>query len=65
MQCTHCKKEVPFKETTLVDKKIHCKPCGKLARRKRAKRQIQARNEAMSSLGLEKVRGALGGVYWE
>ena len=35
-----------------------------LASKKKRKRK-SARDEAMESLGLVKVRGAMGGVYWE
>ena len=31
----------------------------------KARRQRQARDEVMRSLGLVKVRGAMGGTYWE
>lgn len=37
----------------------------KAARRKRINSNRRARNDAMRSLGLVRVRGALGGVYWE
>ena len=33
--------------------------------RERANAARRVRNEAMRSLGLKKVRGALGGTYWE
>lgn len=37
------------------------------AKAKRARRNAnrRARDEVMRSLGLTKVRGAMGGVYWE
>lgn len=34
-------------------------------RREKAKAARKARNELMKSLGLTKVRGAMGGTYWE
>lgn len=34
-------------------------------RRQRAKVQRKAREDVMRSMGLVKVRGSLGGVYWE
>lgn len=34
-------------------------------RRERAKQNRKARESALRSLGLVKVRGAMGGVYWE
>ena len=35
------------------------------AKRARARANRRAREDVLSSLGLVKVRGALGGVYWE
>ena len=35
------------------------------SKKKRKPHRKSARDEAMESLGLVKVRGALGGVYWE
>lgn len=35
------------------------------ARASRARSARKAKDEAMRSLGLVKVRGALGGLYWE
>lgn len=42
----------------------YCEACTekRLAKRRHAAR---AKDDAMRSLGLVKVRGALGGVYWE
>lgn len=45
----------------------HCEdyedlPAESRAKRKRARR---AKDEVMRSLGLVKVRGAMGGTYWE
>ena len=34
-------------------------------RRKRAREARRMRDEAMRALGLRKVRGAMGGTYWE
>lgn len=42
-----------------------CKQCKAYKRRKRARENRKAKDEAMKSLGLTKVRGALGGTYWE
>ena len=36
-----------------------------MVRKEMSKRDRRARNQAMSDLGLTKVRGALGGTYWE
>ena len=45
----------------------HCTDCkcGKKTSRKRANDNRKARDSAMQSLGLVRVRGALGGTYWE
>jgi hypothetical protein len=37
----------------------------RLERLAKQRERRKARDEAMRSLGLVKVRGALGGVYWE
>lgn len=37
----------------------------RIARQKRANANRKARNQAMRDLGLVRVRGNLGGVYWE
>lgn len=35
------------------------------ARNKRVRANRRAMNEAMRSIGMTKVRGAMGGTYWE
>lgn len=35
------------------------------AKRDRRNRERRERNQVMRDLGLKRVRGALGGVYWE
>lgn len=42
-----------------------CKACLAFKRRKRAHEARKAKDAAMRSLGLTKVRGAMGGTYWE
>jgi hypothetical protein len=43
-----------------------CEKCDQKERRtKRARANRRARDAVMRSLGLVKVRGALGGTYWE
>jgi hypothetical protein len=37
----------------------------RMERNRRAKANRRAREDALKSCGLVKVRGALGGVYWE
>jgi uncharacterized Zn finger protein (UPF0148 family) len=42
-----------------------CKRKARQARQARARQARQARESVMRDMGLVKVRGALGGVYWE
>ena len=39
--------------------------CKKYIRNKRAKLAMKMKEQALKDLGLKKVRGALGGIYWE
>jgi hypothetical protein len=41
------------------------KSTNEAAKRARARANRKAREEVMKSLGLVKVKGALGGTYWE
>jgi hypothetical protein len=49
------------------DDDAHSEKCDASLKRKRAKVNLarRMRDDAMRSLGLVKVKGALGGVYWE
>ena len=51
------------------DGENECRQCDgadiKTRRAQRQKMQRKARHEAMLSLGLKRVRGALGGTYYE
>jgi uncharacterized Zn finger protein (UPF0148 family) len=42
-----------------------CPNCEKERKRARARANRKAREYALESCGLVKVRGALGGTYWE
>jgi hypothetical protein len=42
-----------------------CAKCKRFKRNAKARENRKARDEAMRSCGLVKVRGALGGTYWE
>jgi len=42
-----------------------CSKCKAFKRRHRARENRKAKEEAMKSLGLKRVRGALGGTHWE
>ncbi len=55
--CEKCGEEIGTK-----DGENRCQACEKKEKRKN---QRKAREEALRSCGLVKVRGALGGVYWE
>ena len=65
MICSHCKTDISYKKSTIFNKKPHCLPCATGLRRKRRNKQNREKNEALRSLGLKKVKGALGGTYWE
>lgn len=61
--CEKCGEEIGTK-----DGENRCEPCEEaVSRAKRAKASAnrRARAEAMRSLGMVRVRGALGGTYWE
>ncbi len=63
--CEKCGAEIGGK-----DGENRCPSCEELevktkAKRERAKQQRRARDAAMRSCGLVKVRGAMGGTYWE
>jgi DNA-directed RNA polymerase subunit RPC12/RpoP len=59
--CELCGIEIATKDgdnrCTECEHKVHLKA--------KKKAQRKANDDAMRSLGLVKVRGALGGVYWE
>jgi len=42
-----------------------CQHCVKDKNRQRARQQRKDRESILRDLGLVKVRGAMGGVYWE
>lgn len=62
--------EICGEEIATRDGENRCRTCEeheekKAAVRKRANANRRARDAAMRSLGLVKVRGAMGGTYWE
>lgn len=57
--CEKCGEEIATK-----DGDNRCTRCEN-GRRPKAKANRKAREDALRSLGLTKVRGALGGTYWE
>lgn len=59
--CEMCGDEIATK-----DGENRCADCdGKARASAKRKAQRKAREDVMRSLGLVKVRGAMGGVYWE
>lgn len=62
--CENCGKEICTK-----DGENHCPSCDDAdpaeLKRLRRNRQRRERDAALRSIGLVKVRGALGGTYWE
>ena len=62
--------EVCGEEIYTRDGENRCQGCEnmeekKSAKKAQAKANRKAKEDAMRSLGLVKVRGAMGGVYWE
>ena len=57
--CQSCYSEIHTKDGV-----NRCKQCRKLKADER-RRVAKAQREAMESIGLVRVRGALGGVYYE
>ena len=60
--CESCGVEIATR-----DGENRCTVCegGNKPKRTKARSQRKARESVLESLGLVKVRGALGGVYWE
>jgi hypothetical protein len=60
--CETCGEEIATR-----DGDNECAACEDASRRRRAKRRAarRERDATLRSLGLTKVRGALGGTYWE
>jgi len=60
--CKTCGEEIYTK-----DGDNECRTCEDAGQKKRSRRKQQRldQDEVMRDLGLTKVRGALGGMYWE
>ena len=58
--CEKCGDEIATK-----DGENKCIPCERGRKRKAAAVARRERDQIMADLGLVKVRGAMGGVYWE
>lgn len=56
-------------EISIRDGENHCADCDEMeiskARRANARKARREREQALRDLGLVKVRGVLGGTYWE
>jgi uncharacterized Zn finger protein (UPF0148 family) len=61
--CVKCGQEAYTKEGDNTCSS--CKKAATPAQKEKRKRDKQAREDIMRSLGLVKVRGAMGGTYWE
>jgi len=61
--CTKCQK--PSEKITKVYGKPYCLDCGKKKRASIANANRKEREQCYKDLGLKKVKGALGGTYWE
>lgn len=57
--CSKCGEEISTR-----DGENRCEKCERKPVR-RTRKAKQAREEVLKSLGLVKVKGALGGTYWE
>jgi len=60
-----CNLRKMFQSASCPASKIDCESCTRCERNERARDNKRARDEAYLSCGLTRVRGALGGVYWE
>jgi len=64
--CNHCGEEFGGRDGENVcdtcEQLMDARKKAKLAKRRQARKE---RDEVLRSVGLKKVRGALGGTYWE
>lgn len=58
--CAKCGEEIATK-----DGDNECDDCERGRKRKQAAKRRRERDQALRDLGMTKVRGALGGTYWE
>lgn len=65
MYCSTCKGRIVKPDLTRIKGITYHKRCGKIKRRNIAKLRRQAITGAYNDLGLVKVRGANGGIYYE
>ena len=60
-----CNQRKMFQSAKCPASKIDCEACARCERNERARDNRRGRDEAYRSCGLVKVRGSLGGTYWE
>lgn len=58
--CADCGKEIGTRDGV-----NRCNDCAKSSKKATAKARRKEREDIMRSMGLVKVKGALGGTYWE
>ena len=63
--CENCGEEINIRDIVVGENLCDGCELAESSKRLRARRSRQAREEALRSCGLVKVRGALGGTYWE
>jgi hypothetical protein len=69
--CKHCGKKELSHETSPDGRDFVCdlndmrRHASNVKRRSRAREQRAAMRDAMDSIGMNRVRGNLGGTYWE
>lgn len=51
--------------TPMFGKRALCDPCAEWLKLKRKNLRRRERDQAMRDLGLKRVKGSLGGTYWE
>ena len=65
-RCQECDKDISGSlRPCCTDESCYLATYRRLQRNKRARVARREKDSALRSLGLVKVRGALGGVYWE
>lgn len=57
--------KLTWQETIKAHKNADCQDCKARAKTRKSNRYARERHEALSSLGLKRVVGNLGGVYYE
>lgn len=65
IQCSKCGFKFVKENITKINKIPYCLDCGKIRRNYIAKLRRRGVNQVMKDMGLTKVRGALGGIYYE